>query len=158
MVADSIILGRYGRLYALVAFGSAALVIVAGLIGLAIHYRRDQRKRLAAAEAENARATEPHVHRRAQCRIDALIVEKVTKDLDVLNQAADERNWDADRETSSRHRRQANDALRATDYPTAFREMCLAILPYTRALEKQRQKSEVFRPIWDRHNGLSKPG
>jgi serine/threonine protein phosphatase PrpC len=160
MVADSIILSRYGRLYALLAFGAAAAVIVAGLVGLAVHYRREQRRQVTAAEAESAQLTEPHVHRRAQCRIGELLVEKVTKDLDILSQAADERNWEADRETSSQHRRQANNALRATDYPTAFREMCLAMLPFTRALEKQRQKAEVFRPLWDgrdRPDSLSRP-
>jgi protein phosphatase len=149
LVADSIILSWYGRLYALLAFGAAAAIIIAGLIGLAVHYHREQYKHADAAGDGN-RGTAPHVHRRSQCRIDAILVEKVARALELLAQRADERNWTADREESSQHRRRANDALRARDYPSAFREMCLAMLPYTRALEKQRQKEEVFQPLWDK--------
>jgi PPM family protein phosphatase len=149
MVGNSIVFSRYGRQYALMAFAAAASAIIAGLIGLVVHYRQEQRRAGAAAEADKER-TEPHVHRRAQCRIDATLVEKVTKVLDTLNQWAEERKWDVDRELSSQHRRRANDALRLNDFVAAFRETCLAVLPFTRALEKQRQKEEVFQPLWDR--------
>jgi protein phosphatase len=149
LVPNSILLRQYSRLYAMLAFASAAGLIIAGLIGLAVHYRREQR-RLRASASDNGRATEPQIHRRAQCRIDEILVEKVTKALDLLAQRADERGWVVDRDVSSQNRRRGNDALRAKDYPAAFREMCLAMLPYTRALDRQRQKEEVFQPLWDK--------
>ena len=31
----------------------------------------------------------------------------------------------------------------------AFREYCRAMLPLTRALQKMRNKEEVFQPVWD---------
>jgi protein phosphatase len=149
-VAASIELSLYG-LEAHLTFFAAAAAIAAGLVGLAIHYQKElQRHEKAAREAEGTARTEPRVHRRTQCRIDAVLVDKVTKALDALNQRAEERNWEADREDSSGHRRKANDALRRNDLPVAFHEMCLAIIPYTRALQKQRQKEEVFQPLWDK--------
>jgi protein phosphatase len=150
-VAASIELSLYGLEGAHLAFFAAAAAIAAGLVGLAIHYQKElQRHEKAAREAEGSARTEPRVHRRTQCRIDAVLIDKVTKALDALNQRAEERNWEADREDSAGHRRKANDALRRNDLPNAFHEMCLAIIPYTRALQKQRQKEEVFQPLWDK--------
>jgi protein phosphatase len=150
-VAASIELFLYGLEGAHLAFFAAAAAIAAGLVGLAIHYQKElQRHEKSAREADATVRTEPHVYRRTQCRIDGILVDKVTKALDALNQRAEERNWEADREDSSGHRRKANDALRRNDLPDAFHEMCLAIIPYTRALQKQRQKEEVFQPLWDK--------
>ncbi len=134
-----------------IAFGVAAAVILAGLAGLFVHFYREQERRdRRAAEAEEAARSEPKVHRRASCRIEAPLVEKLAKALEILSQRADERNWEADRETAAAHRRQAEASLKRNDLPGAFRELCLAMLPFTLALQRQRHKEEVFQPLWDK--------
>ena len=148
LVGNAILFRQYSDWGAKLAFVTASAIIIAGLIGLFVHFMQDL-SRLGGAAGNPAR-TDPRVHRRTQCRIDAAFVDKLVKALDLMNHYADERNWEADRELSSEHRRRANDALRRNDLVTAFRELCLAMLPLNRALEKRRQKEEVFQPLWDR--------
>ncbi len=151
LVCASIDLHLYGWRGDHVAFGLAATAIIAGLVGLAVHlYREQQRREKEAAEAEDAVRTEPKVYRRSTCRIEVPLVEKLAKALEALRLRAEERGWEVDREAAQAHRRQAEEALQRNDLAGAFRELCRAMLPFTRALEKQRQKEEVFQPVWDR--------
>ena len=147
----SIDMSLYGWRGAHVAFAAAAAVIIIALVGLTVQlYREQLRHELGLAADEEGARTEPHVYRRSPCRIEAPLVEKLTKALDVLNQRAEERHWDVDREASLAHRREAEGLARRKDLPGAFRELCRAMTPFTRALEKQRQKEEVFQPLWDK--------
>jgi PPM family protein phosphatase len=149
LVVNSILFRKYSAPGAILAFACATATIIAGLIGLVIQYRQDLR-RLSGASGDHPSRTDPRIHRRSSCRIDAPLVDKLVKAVDLMNHYADERNWEANRELSSEHRRRANDALRRQDLVGAFRELCLAMLPLNRALEKRRQKEEVFQPLWDK--------
>jgi protein phosphatase len=148
LVCAAIDLSLYGFQGGHALFGLATAVIIAGLVGTAVHFYREKERRL--RDDEEAARAEPRVHRRSSCRIEAPLVEKLGKAQEILSQRADERNWDADRETASSHRQQSEEALRRNDLVGAFREMCLAMLPFTLALQRQRQKEEVFQPLWDR--------
>ncbi len=148
LVVNSILFRKYSPPGAIAAFACATATIVAGLIGLVIQYRQDMQR--LSNGGLNVGRTDPRIHRRSSCRVDPPLVEKLVKAVDLMNQYADERNWEADRELSSEHRRRAGDALRRQDLTQAFRELCLAMLPLNRALEKRRQKEEVFQPLWDK--------
>jgi protein phosphatase len=156
LVGDAILMQRYGLVGSVVTFSAAAAAVIAGLVGLFLEYRRQQQRDRSVSSAESTGRTDPQIHRRASCRIEKPLVERVVKALEFLNQRADERNWLADRELSAEHRRKANDALRRNDLMATFRELCLAVLPLTRALDKQRQKEEVFQPLWDRPRPIDK--
>ena len=55
-------------------------------------------------------------------------------------------NWEAYRQ----HFESAGKHLAKNDFPVAFPELCRALQPLTEALAKQRQKQEVFKPVWDK--------
>jgi protein phosphatase len=150
LVCASIERHVYDMPYVYQTFAAAAAAITAGLVGLAFHYYREVRREGAAAEAEKSKRTEPKVYRRSACKVEPPLVEKLAKVFGILSQRADERNWEADRETSLEHHKQAEEALVRDDFPAAFRELCLATLPFARALERYRQKEEVFQPLWDK--------
>jgi protein phosphatase len=140
---------RMPSVYVYLTFAVAAVAIVAGLVGLAFHYHRETRRQ-GRAESEKPKRTDPKVYRRSVCRIEAPLVEKLSRVFDILSARADERNWEADRETSLEHRKRADEAVQGDDLTGAFRELCLATLPFTRALGRYRQKEEVFQPLWDK--------
>jgi protein phosphatase len=129
---------------AMPAFLSAAAAIVAGLIGLLLHYQRER----ARPADEDGQATP--IHRRAACRVERPLLDRLTKALRTLRQRADEKHWEPDWGTYQAHSDAADALLHKGDVPGAFREYCRAMLPLTRALHERRQKEEVFQPVWDK--------
>jgi protein phosphatase len=125
----------------------ATLAILAGLVGLGVDYFREK-KRLDGEEEEGASA--PRIHRKAPCQVEQPLLDKLARALEVLRQRADEKHWEPDWNQYQEHTTAAGDLLRKGDLPGAFREYCRAMLPLTRALEKQRKKEEIFQPVWDK--------
>lgn len=126
------------------AFVLAAPLIVAGLIWLAVQYGR-----------EKSRPPEPEerprlkVYNQAPCRIERGLVDKLARAAAAMHQHAVERSWDADLALYDNHRALAEKNLAAADLPAAFREYCRAMRPLTEAFQRQRNKEEVFQPLWD---------
>jgi protein phosphatase len=136
--------------YSVFTFVLAGLAISAGLVGLALHYRREQR-RLAIEEDEVVDDTpRPRIHRRAGCRVEPPLLDRLARAVASLRQRADEKHWEPDWNEYQEHQALAEQAVQAGDLSTAFREFCRAMLPLTRALHKQRHKEEVFQPVWDK--------
>jgi protein phosphatase len=131
----------------LVAFLVGLPAVLTGLVGLGLHYQRE-RARLA-RERENA-VDPPRIHRKAPCRIEPPLLEKLAAAVESLRQQAHEKQWEADWDQSTAHQVQAVDLRQHGDLPGAFREYCLALLPLTAAMNRYRQKEEVFLPIWDK--------
>ena len=124
----------------------AALAILAGLVGLGVDYFREK-KRL---DGEEEDATAPRIHRKAPCRVEQPLLDKLARALELLRQRAEERHWEPDWNQYQGHTAAAGELLRKGDLVSAFREYCRAMLPLTRALEKQRKKEESFQPVWDK--------
>ena len=78
------------------------------------------------------------------------MLDKLGRALQALRQRADEKHWEPDWNVYQEHNAAAEDLLQKGDLPGAFREYCRALLPLTRALQKQRNKEEVFQPLWDK--------
>ncbi|MGH7225007.1 MAG: PP2C family protein-serine/threonine phosphatase, partial [Gemmataceae bacterium] len=127
-------------------FVLAFAAIVAGLIGLFLHYRRERQK----AANEDEEVSAPRVHRQAACRIEPALLERLIQGVQGLRQHAQEKNWAMDWKTFEEHAGAAETLRQQNDWPAAFREYCRALLPLTRALNKQRHKEESFRPFWDK--------
>jgi protein phosphatase len=128
-------------------FVIALAAVLAGLVGLGVHYQRE-RERLA-LESENEAAA-PRIHRKSPCRVSPALLDKLAGAVPVLRQQTEERHWEVEWDEYATHQRQADDLRQRGDLPGAFREYCLALLPLTRAMNRQRNKEEVFLPIWDK--------
>ncbi len=121
----------------------AAVALIAGLVGLLL---QSQQEKLAPADE-----TRPlQIHRQLSCAIDLAMVHKLARALGVLEARVRERQWQVDWEQSRRHREQAERLLRGGDLKGGFGEFCRAMLPLTEALQKYRQKEEIFKPLWDK--------
>jgi serine/threonine protein phosphatase PrpC len=135
------------------AFLLALAAILAGLAGLALHYRRE-RLRSAAAEED---LPAPRIHRQASCVVDPPLLERLTKAVKTLRQHADEKRWTPDWKVYEEHSTAAEQLVQSGDLDGAFREYCRAMLPLTRALHKQRNKEESFQPVWERRGSSRVP-
>ena len=49
------------------------------------------------------------------------------------------------------HREEAEKLLALDDLDAAFREHCRAMFWLLKSYNQQRQKEEVFQPVWDKH-------
>jgi len=129
----------------------ASAAIPAGLAGLVLHYRQERKKQ---ADDEDRPAPAPPVHRRAACRIEAPLLERLARAVTILKQRAEENHWAPDWSAYEEHFALAQRLQASGDLPGAFREYCRAMLP----LSRHRKKEEVFQPIWDKHveNGRRK--
>jgi len=146
LVAGATNLGAHEIAGAVFFFLLGAVAILAGLVGLGLAYQREKTRQ--AAEAEEL--PQPRVHRKASCRIEQPLLDKLARQVQALRQRADEKHWEPDWPQFDEHFTQAEGLLQKKDLPGAFREYCRAMLPLTRALQKQRHKEEVFQPVWDK--------
>ncbi len=126
----------------------AAGTVAAGLVGLGLHYRRERQEH---QEEEQETASPPRVHRRAACRIEQPLLDRLSRAVRVLKQRAADNHWEPDWSLFEKHYALAEDRARAGDLTEAFREYCRAMLPLSQALGRHRKKEEVFQPIWDKH-------
>jgi protein phosphatase len=127
------------------AFVLAGAAILSGLAGAVLHVLRERQQ----PEPEEDEP-EPRIHRRAVCRIEQPLLERLGRVLDTLRQRVDERHWEADWEEYRKHHDHGDELLRQPDLTAAFREYCLALLPLTQTLARHRNKEESFQPVWDK--------
>lgn len=129
----------------LVVFVLAVLAIGAGLAGLLLHVQRER-----ATPVNPDKPQPPRVHRRTSCAVEAPLLDRLSRAMKSLRLRADERKWDLDWAVYEAHQAQAEEQVRAGDLAGAYREYCRAMLPLTQALNRQRNKEEEFKPMWDR--------
>ena len=123
----------------------AAVAIIAGLIGLLTHYGREKKR--AETEVEHA---PPKVYRRSPCRIDRHLVDKLAKATQVLRAQTEEKGWLVDWSSFEEHNQQAETFLQMGDFPSSFREHCRSMRALAEAVQKQRDKQESFKPVYDK--------
>ena len=125
----------------------AACTIVAGLVGVALHYRREKNQ---PEETDEESPPAPRIHRHASCRVEQAMLDKVIHNVKALRQRAEEKQWEFDQAYFDEHQTQAQELLAKGDMPGAFREYCRAMMPLSQALSRQRNKEEMFQPVWDK--------
>jgi protein phosphatase len=117
--------------------------IIAGVIGMIVENKR--KKNAVPDEEQVAR-----IYRSKPCRLDKVLLEKLSKAEKTLRQRAEEQQWAPDLPTYEQHHVQAEQLAKEGNLPAAFREYCRAMRPLTAALHKHRSKEEVFQPVWDK--------
>src|SRR5206468_1353918 len=88
-------------------FVAATAAIMAGLVGLGLHYRRENERRLRAETDEPEPDPQPRIHRRAPCKIELPLFDKLTKAVRALKQRAQEKQWEPDWAEHERHANRA---------------------------------------------------
>ena len=126
-------------------FVLAALAILAGLVGLGVQYTHEKRK--AEEEEERPRL---RIYSHSPCGIERGLLDKLARAAAAMNQHACDKQWDADFALYEQHRALAEEFLAKGDLVGAFRENCRSMRPLTEALQRQRNKEEVFQPLWDK--------
>jgi serine/threonine protein phosphatase PrpC len=125
----------------LVAFA----VIITGLVGLSLHLRRERHR--AVEEAEHP---PPQIHRQSSCVIERSLLEKLRKAEQALKDHITERQWDADWAAHEKHHELAEQHLAKNELPGAFRESCRAMQVLLGVFQRQRNREEMFQPLWDK--------
>jgi protein phosphatase len=127
------------------AFLLAAVSLGAGLVGLFANYKKEKE--------QLANAPEPpriQVYSHASCRIERPLLDKLAKVEGILEQRVRDKRWEVDWQSLRRHHDLAVTHLNHGALPDTFREYCRALGILTEALLKQRNKEEVFQPVWDK--------
>jgi protein phosphatase len=122
----------------------AAVALGVGMVGLLLQ-AREERRQAAAPQAPPAK-----VHRQALCGIEMPLLHKLARAEAILEERLRVHNWGADWAVSRKHHDLAERFLNEGDLPDAFREYCRALRPLTEALHRQRNKEEIFQPVWDK--------
>ena len=128
----------------LLVFVLAALALGAGLVGLLLQNRGE------IGRGDEGDALEPKIHRQVACGIELPLLQKLVRAEAVLEDRIRDRQWTADWEDCHKHSALAERHLDQGALTEAFREYCLAMRPLSEAVQRQRQKEEVFQPVWDR--------
>jgi protein phosphatase len=132
------------------AFIGGAAAIVAGLIGLVAQAVREKRK---AGAEEDLGPRNLQIYSQSPCNIDGTLLDKLVRAVASLRQHVVDKQWEADYAACDIHQAQGEKHLAQGDLVSAFREYCRSMRPLTEALQRQRNKEEVFQPVWDRAPG-----
>jgi protein phosphatase len=124
-------------------------VVAAALVGLIVHLQREKQRR-----AKDVDYPPPQIYRSASCLIERPLLDKLIKAAQSVKEHAVEKQWDVDWEGFHQQQEFAQSLLNQGDPAAAFREYCRAMRLLLEALHRQRNKEEIFQPVWDK-NSLS---
>lgn len=131
-------------------FALAAVVIVAGLVGLLMQYHREKQR---PPPEEPPTPPELHVYRQASCRLEAPLLNRLAQAVQALGERVREKEWDADWPAYERHLELARQHERDGNLEGTFAEYCRAMRPLTEALARNRSKEEALLHVWDKEEG-----
>jgi hypothetical protein len=132
----------------IVMFVLAALAFGVGLVGLWLQNRGEQQP---SAEDQDA-DRELRIHRQVACDIELPLLHKLAKAEAALEVRIRDHNWPADWDDCKKHSAQAQQHMSKGALTEAFREYCRAMLPLSEAVQRHRQKEELFKPLWDKNS------
>jgi protein phosphatase len=123
----------------------AAVSLVAGLVGLLIHHKQEQEQLANAPEP-----TEIHVYHQTSTQIEQGLLDKLAKVEGVLQERIRDRQLEVDWGTFQKHHDLAELHRSRGEAQATFREYCRGLSILSEAVLKQRNKEEVFQPLWDK--------
>ncbi len=133
-----------------VAFLGAAVALTAGVAGIMMQFRK------ADDHVEDSRPlSPPKVYRSVPCAPTRPLLEKLSKAHTLLKERIQLNGWNADWQASDRHQQQAEQHLKADQLNEAFRETCRGLAVLTDAIQRNRSKTEVFLPLWEKRSPQS---
>jgi protein phosphatase len=133
-------------------FGAGAIVI--GLIGLIIQALRERRT---AAEEDEEEPRKIQIYSQSSCAIDGTLLDRLVRAVASLRQHISDNQWACDLAACDACQAEGARFLAHGDFDSAFREYCRSMRPLTETLQRQRNKEESFKPVWDRSPGRSDP-
>ena len=137
-----------------IAFGFGAAAIIAGLVGLIAQAVREKRS---ADVEDDAEPRKLQVYSQSSCRIDGGLLDRLVRAVASLRQHISDKEWAADCVTCDTHQAEGAKYLAKGDLSSAFREYCRSMRPLTETLQRQRNKEESFKPVWDRTTARTDP-
>jgi protein phosphatase len=145
LAAFAIYLSVYNLHGKVPAFLGAATALLAGLVGVMFQFRRPLTR-----PEERIPLSPPKVYRKSPCTVDQSLIEMVIKAQAVLRERIQANGWSADWDASDRHLRKAEELAKRDAFNDSFREACRALAVLTDAIQRNRHKTEVFQPLWER--------
>jgi protein phosphatase len=130
---------------AVLVFLLATAALVAGLVGLIQSHKQEKLQQ--ENEPEPPRI---NVYHHTSCQIEPPLLEKLARAEGLLQQRARDKQWEVDWNVYQPYHDQALSHQQQGQLPDAFREYCRALVVLTEALLKQRNKEEIFQPVWDK--------
>ncbi len=125
----------------------ASLALFAGLGGLLIQIRKDSDPE---EDVEDSVIIPTRtIHREIEFQIDRGLLQKIAKAQGSLEARLREHGWEADWDTLRRFQTKVEQFEGKNQIREAFRESCRALRILTEAIQNQRSKEEVFKPLWE---------
>ena len=134
------------QLLGIIAFTLAFVVILAGIVGLIVQYKREKEQPEDTDERPPAR-----VYRQSPCRIEKPLLDRVMRALQALRQRAEERQWPVDWTAYQHHEHLASKSFAEGNLLAAFQEYCRAMRPLTEVMLKNRGKDDNGPPVWSKN-------
>jgi len=131
----------------IIAFITAGVLLVSGLVGLILQTFRDRNTPAVAVKKKL------HVYRQIPCTIDQGLVDRLDQALQTLRLRVAENQWDFDNAIFDQHDARARGAVEKADWVDAFSEKCRAMMVLMDCVQQHRNKEEAFRPLWDKQLG-----
>ena len=128
-------------------FGVAAILILAGVVGLIVQHRKEPPPGGVELAADDA-PRELKVYKRHDCTVTAELAEKFAQIEASLLEGMRGQGVPADFDAHARLAADADTAARQPDATAAFRARCASLLFIAEAFHKARHKQESFRPNW----------
>ena len=135
---------------ALPLFGAAALLIVVGVAGLAMHLHKGKRDESGTSPADR----ELHVYKTYPFELGQAILDRFDEKDNELKDVL-KVHPDVDWAAHARHAEEAAAKRGASDWPGAVKARCLAIQVLAATFNQERGRGEEFRPNWDNPKGNS---
>jgi protein phosphatase len=126
------------------SFSIAAIGIIAGLVGLGMHLRKEPEE----PPAPNDAPRELHVYKKHTCPVERGVAEKFAEVERILVDAMKSQNVTADWDGYAKLVAEAESRLKKNNETEAVAARCRSLLFLADAFHKARQKEESFRPSW----------
>jgi protein phosphatase len=143
IVALLLALDRESRSLGIILFVISAVLIVASIIGIALH-RRQEKSEQARAEFNDSLK----VYRRTGTQVDSLIIQKFMQTETNLLELIKEKGWSVDEAHLQILRKRVADHIKKNELIPAFQEQCHALSLLMTNLRPHRNKDEQFKPNW----------
>jgi serine/threonine protein phosphatase PrpC len=130
---------------AMLLFLIAALIILAGLLGLILQVKKEPSNQ---TQSANEQPRTLNIYKRHQCAITPELVEKFAEVEKSLAEGMMSQNVPVDWEAHARLLSGAGGPGNQPNTPPAFRAHCESLLFLAEAFHKSRHKQESFRPSW----------
>jgi protein phosphatase len=143
IIALFLAMDRENRSFGIGLFAISALMIVASVIGILLHHRREKSEEARAEFNESLK-----IYRRTGTQIDTMMIQKFTQTEANLLELIKEKGWSVDEGHLQTLRKKVAEHMKKNELVSAFKEQCHALSLLTTTLRQHRNRDEQFKPNW----------